>query len=125
MNNNSDLKEIDKQKHRQILKLVTKSFYRELVNYGANDSDVINVSVNLLDNVTGQKKNNAEDEYYNNIYDLAKINDSWNFRGEISYNKITIKPLALEHLNQLSIWLKNPEIGQNFIRYYLLFFIYI
>ncbi len=53
LNNYSDL---TKEKQNQILKLVTKSFYRELSSYGVQTSDIVKFSVNLLDYVTSSKE---------------------------------------------------------------------
>src|SRR4051812_23743165 len=40
-----------RQYHEQMLKLVAKGFYNELINYGVNETEVLTVAGHLLDNV--------------------------------------------------------------------------
>ena len=42
---------LEKTKQEQLLKLVTKSFYNELVKFGINQSEMVSASVYLLDHV--------------------------------------------------------------------------
>ena len=51
--------EINKLKQKQMLKIVSSSFYKELVKYGINQSDIVSVSMNLLDFVTESKTTKA------------------------------------------------------------------
>ncbi len=119
MTNDNDYEEIDKTKQNQLLKLVTNSFYRELVNYGINASDIVKVSVNLLDHVTNhQAENISGNGYYNRLYKISDIEDNWQQNREISLNGVLIRPLSAEHITPLCKWLKNSSIEKTFIRYF-------
>ena len=39
------------QHHEQMLKLVTKGFYKELIAYGVEPKEVLTVAAHLLDNI--------------------------------------------------------------------------
>jgi len=114
-----DVHDIDKVKHNQILKLVTSSFYKELVNYGVNDSDIVTVSVNLLDYVTkkkGPSENGAEN--YSKVMAFSDIKDAWADKRELSLKNVAIAPLRVEDIAVVKSWLDFPEINQTFIRFF-------
>jgi len=114
MKNGEEL--VTKQKQEQILKLVTHSFYKELMNYGVDASDIVTVSVNLLDHITNSDQYIAGNiEYFNTIFKLENVNDAWKEKKELSFNGVTIKPLAEEQIPQVKIWLDSPEIAHTFI----------
>ena len=119
MNHNNEYPEIDKAKQNQMLKLVTNSFYKELVNYGVDDSDIVTVSVNLLDYVTDKKSANYQNNgYYNSVYNLGGINDQWQSNRKIQFNGVEIQPLQRIQIDQVVEWLKNSEISQTFISFF-------
>jgi len=110
------LNEINKKKQEQMLKLVTNSFYKELKNYGVDASDIVTVSVNLLDHITdGNKSEEKESEYYNSFFTINAVVDKWNKANEISFNGVTIKQLQNHHIKQISKWLTDTDINQTFI----------
>lgn len=114
MNNGIDL--INKQKQEQILKLVTHSFYKELMNYGVDSSDIVTVSVNLLDHITNsQNYTSGAIDYYNTMLKVEDIKDFWKERKELSYDGVTIKPVQEEHIPKLGEWVQTPEIQNTFI----------
>jgi len=113
-----DFQKIDRQKKNQLLKLVTNSFYKELVNYGVNSGDIVTVSVNLLDYVTGHNKNNKEDSYYSNIFSCQNVENFWTERQIIRYQDISLRPIKPEEVRQASQWLKNDELSQTFIGFF-------
>ena len=50
-------KELAAKKQRdQMLKLVSKGFYNELINYGVRKEEVLRVASHLLDNLLAEKK---------------------------------------------------------------------
>ena len=119
MKNDNEYDEIDKTKQEQLLKLVTNSFYRELVNYGINAGDIVKVSVNLLDHVTNQQAENLSGNgYYNRLYKITDIEDNWQQKGEISLNGVHIRALTEEHIAPLCDWLRHSAIEKTFIRYF-------
>ena len=111
--------EIDKMKQNQMLKLVTHSFFRELMNYGVDTSDIVKVSVNLLDYVTKSKeKSPMGNGYYNSLFTLKDVQDEWQQQKRLAIKEVCIKPLQEDMLSALAGWLKAPEIENTFIRYF-------
>lgn len=116
MGNLNNYPKIEKQKQNQILKLVTNTFYRELVNYGVDTSDIITVSVNLLDHVTNSSAALINDNgFYNKQFKLSDIQDQWKKKSSLSFDNVTIKPLTPEHVPQISDWLQSTDVNQKFI----------
>lgn len=107
--------DIDKEKQKQILRLVTNSFYRELIKYGIDKSDLINISVNLLDYVTKKETVSNENSLYNKIFKLEDIRNEWQIKKEIGFNGISITPLIPEHITVVSSWLDSDEVKDTFI----------
>ncbi len=116
LNNHTD---VDKTKHKQILKLVTNSFYRELVNYGINNSDIVTVSVNLLDHITqGDKTLTDTNDFYNALFKPDLIQNCWHEQKLLAYDKVQIKPLQHSTIPLISDWLKSQSSQQTFIRFF-------
>ncbi len=113
----TELEKIEKEKHRQIIKLVTHSFYKELVNYGVNQSDIINVSTQLLDHVL-QKKPMNNNGTYSQDFHVSKVNDRWAVEKKIILGDVHIEPLQEEGIPLICEWLKQREISQTFIRFF-------
>jgi hypothetical protein len=57
MDDRSDKKIAGKKQRDQMLKLVAKSFYNELTNYGVSENEIINMASHLLDNLLARKRN--------------------------------------------------------------------
>jgi len=107
---------IEKQKQNQILKLVTNSFYRELVNYGVDASDIVTVSVNLLDHITNPSDSSANDNgYYNELFKLTDVKNSWARHKRLSLAPVDIRPLNENHIDQICQWLQTSDINQEFV----------
>jgi hypothetical protein len=49
-----------KKQRDQMLKLVSKGFYNELINYGVRKEEVLRVASHLLDNLLAQKQGPAQ-----------------------------------------------------------------
>jgi len=56
MNESSDEKTPVERPRDQMLKLVTKGFYNELINYGVQKEEILRVASHLLDNLLAQEK---------------------------------------------------------------------
>jgi len=110
-------KEIASKKQRdQMLKLVTKGFYNELVNYGVHKHEIVQVASHLLDNLLAQEKKPAEGvEYYNAVFTLASVKDEWTDRKQFAVQHVILRPLQLPDVGKISGWLKVPAIRENFV----------
>src|SRR6267378_1563391 len=78
MNEQSDKEMAGKKQRDQMLKLVSKGFYNELINYGVRKEEVLRVASHLLDNLLAQeKKPEASVQYYNRMFTLDTVQDEW------------------------------------------------
>ena len=59
MNEQGDENSIGKQQRDQMLRLVSKGFYNELINYGVRKEESLRVASHLLDNLMAQEKKPA------------------------------------------------------------------
>ncbi|NOG43898.1 MAG: GNAT family N-acetyltransferase [Calditrichaeota bacterium] len=107
--------EINKLKQKQMLKIVSSSFYRELVKYGVNHSDIVSVSTNLLDYVTESKHKSIEKKENSFDFKVEDIRNNWTENSTISLNGVNIRPLVKENIKQVTKWLKAKELSGTFI----------
>jgi hypothetical protein len=64
MDEQSDKEIASKKQRDQMLKLVAKGFYNELINYGVGQAEVITVASHLLDNLLAKGKRPDKDVGY-------------------------------------------------------------
>jgi RimJ/RimL family protein N-acetyltransferase len=108
-----------KMQRDQMLKLVAKSFYNELKNYGVSDQEVIHMASHLLDNLLAKESKPAEGvEYYNGLFTLASVRDEWTDCKQLAVQPVTLRPLQLSEVNKVNTWLKVPAIRENFVPAY-------
>src|SRR6266568_8342970 len=83
MSRQNDEKMVVKQRRDQMLKLVTKGFYNELINYGVQKDEILRVASHLLDNLMAQQKKPGDAiQYYNRIFTLETVKDEWKQREQ-------------------------------------------
>src|SRR5437762_9789706 len=101
-------KELAAKKQRdQMLKLVSKGFYNELINYGVRKEEVLRVASHLLDNLLAQEKKPAQGvEYYNQIFTLASVKDEWADRKLLAIPPVTLRPLQMPMVSRVAAWLR-------------------
>jgi len=100
----------------QMLKIITKGFYKELVNYGVHEKDIITISTHLLDLLIKDRllsKNN--NEYYDLLFTTNDIIDEWDVNNRIIIRDLSISPLEPGMCAQVAVWLRNPDIKYNFV----------
>jgi RimJ/RimL family protein N-acetyltransferase len=110
-------KEIAGKKQRdQMLKLVAKSFYNELTNYGVSDHEIIHMASHLLDNLLAKETKPAEGvEYYNGIFTLGSVKDEWADRKQLAVQHVTLRPLQAQDVTKITSWLKLPAVRESFV----------
>jgi RimJ/RimL family protein N-acetyltransferase len=108
---------INRHKQNQMLKLATKSFYNELVKFGIEKSDIVTVSMQLLDYLM-QKDGNQETDnaYYNRDFKVKGIIDNWAQQERLTYDDVVIAPVQIKEIPRISDWLRDPEIKNSFVR---------
>ena len=103
------------QYHEQMLKLVAKGFYNELINYGVNEAEVLTVAGHLLDHVMrkgGQA--NKEAEYYNRQFSIKDVRDDWAASSRLALAQVSIAPMDPLLIPRIAAWLQAPEIRESF-----------
>ena len=110
-------KEIAGKKQRdQMLKLVSKGFYNELINYGVRREEVLRVASHLLDNLLAQEKKPSQGvEYYNGIFTVTSVKDEWSDRKQLTVQHVTLRPLQSAVVSRVSAWLKVPAVRESFV----------
>lgn len=101
-------------KQEQMLKLITKSFYKELAGYGIENKDVIAVANHLLDHLLQNNVNNGT-EYYNRLFTLNTVKNEWSNHSRLTIEDVSIAPLRPEMYGKVELWLRNPAIKYSFI----------
>jgi RimJ/RimL family protein N-acetyltransferase len=116
MNESDDKTAAVKQQRDQMLKLVSKSFYNELINYGVRKEEILRVASLLLDNLLSQDKKPGDDiPYFNRIFTLASVKDQWNERKQLAVEPVVLRPLQPPVITRVVGWLKNAAIRDSFV----------
>jgi RimJ/RimL family protein N-acetyltransferase len=111
-----DYQKILKNRQEQMLKLVAKSFYKELVNYGIDTSDIVTVSMHLLDQITEKDETTSEGNgYYNKLFIIQDVQNLWNREKKLQLENVSISFLHPEQVPTVCQWLKNNQIKRTFI----------
>jgi RimJ/RimL family protein N-acetyltransferase len=101
--------------HDQMLKLVGKSFYNELINYGVDKAAVLSVAGHLLDNVMQHvESHDKEGDYYNRLFTIRDVRDEWAAARRLSLHKVTIAPLDPALVPNIANWLRVPGVRDSF-----------
>ena len=116
MREQNDEKTVLKQERDQMLRLVSKGFYNELINYGVRKDEILRVASHLLDNLMAQEKKPGEGvQYYNHIFTLDTVKDEWKERKRLTVQHVTLRPLQPTVISKVVQWLKNPAIRESFV----------
>src|SRR4026209_101943 len=110
-------KEIASKKQRdQMFRLVTKSFYNELMNYGVGKAEAIRVASHLLDNLLAKEKRPDEEQpYYKGIFTLASVKDEWTSRKRLIIEPVRLRPLEMPIVKKVAGWLKDRAVRESFV----------
>jgi RimJ/RimL family protein N-acetyltransferase len=114
--NSNDEKLAVKQARDQMLKLVTKGFYNELINYGVRQEEILRVASHLLDNLMAQeKKPGADIRYYTELFTLETVQNQWRERKRLVIQHVTLRPLEQPVITKVVGWLRDPAIRESFV----------
>lgn len=114
MNNHRENTVVDELQQEQMRKIVVKSFYKELINYGIQKKDIISISTYLLDCLMSDTILRKDNEYYNTRFSINDINDEWDTDKKLKLQDVSIAPLMPAVYSQVAGWLKNPNIKYSF-----------
>ncbi len=116
MRNDKDYEVILKSRQEQMLKMVSKSFYHELLNFGINTSDLVTVSLHLLDNITTEDKIQLDQrQYYDRLFHISDIKDNWATEKRLQVEEVSLTPVQTFMIPQIYTWLQNPKIRDTFV----------
>ena len=115
-----DRAQVERKQQEKLLKLVTKGFYKELMNYGVPESDIVTVATHLLGHVSQQEAEpRKQDRFYSRIFSLESIDDQWSEAQLISVDEaVRLRPLAPEQLERVGEWLAEPNTKASFVTPY-------
>lgn len=104
-----------RQPREQMLKLIARSFYKELTNYGVNKAQILTVAEHLLDNVQQERApTNREGEYYNQLFTIKDVQDEWTTSKRLTMQEVSISPMKPGLVPQIATWLKGSAIRESF-----------
>ncbi len=116
MNTPIDEDKIGQDRRDQMLKLVSKGFYKELVNYGVKSEEIIRVASHLLDNLINQRTAKGEAaEFYDTLFTLNDIVDQWNDSQQIAVHNVSLRPLDSSLMENIVDWLGRPGVSELFV----------
>ena len=111
-----DSSTVVRQHHEQMLKLVAKGFYNELINYGVNKPEIVTVAGHLLDNLLHQGGlSDKKSEYYNLLFRIKDIHDEWSERKRLTVHQVSLAPLDASLTPAIVLWLKDPFVRESFV----------
>lgn len=107
--------ELSRRRREQMLKLVARSFYREMINYGVAGPDVLSVAGHLLDNVM-QFENPADagGETHRHLFAVADVVDDWAKGRRLKLGDVSITPFEEGAIPQVVSWLRSPSMRETF-----------
>src|SRR5262245_66409118 len=92
MSEESPEQTVAKQQRDQMLKLVTKAFYNELIKYGVQEDEILRAASHLLDNVLAPEGGPGEGiQYYNQLFTLESVKDEWQERQQLAVQHVTLR----------------------------------
>jgi diamine N-acetyltransferase len=104
------------QQREQVLRLVTKGFFNELVNYGVKREEILRVASYLLDNVLSQIEDRDQARpATSSSLSLKSVQDHWKDERRLSVDQVTLRPLERGLVPRVSEWLRAPGLSESFV----------
>jgi RimJ/RimL family protein N-acetyltransferase len=105
--------------HEQMLKLVAKGFYRELIKYGVKEPEILTVAGHLLDNVvlTGPPTSKRP-AAYSELFTIKDVQDDSAATGRLKLHDVSLAPLDLTLVPMIATWLESPKVRNSFFPRY-------
>jgi len=98
-----------------MLKLVAKGFYKELINYGVKEPEILTVASHLLDNVSLKSNpNRIPIETYNTLFSVDDIQNEWEAKRELAIAHVSISPLRSDDFQSVGEWTSTPQARRYF-----------
>lgn len=111
-----DVWQVVDQQREQMLRLVTKGFFNELVNYGVKREEVLRVASHLLDNVLSQPEGEGQvRQTSESSLRLRSVQDRWKNEQRLTVEQVTLRPLGRALVPRVSEWLRVPGVNESFV----------
>ncbi len=111
----SEEQQVTEARREQMVKLVTRGFYNELVNYGVHRNEILKVASHLLDNLMAQgEQPKAGIRYYSELFTIGSILDEWEQSRRLGVERVSIRPLEPGLCGKVISWLSNAAVRESF-----------
>jgi RimJ/RimL family protein N-acetyltransferase len=109
-------KDIPVHQRDQMLKLVTRGFYRELRRFGVETKEILKVASHLLDNLLS-KSDLPESgiSYHNGTFNLDSVEDDWEATRTMAVQEVLLRPLQTTTVPSVARWLADPAVRESFV----------
>ncbi len=115
MTTHAESKTVSDEQRAQMLKLVTRSFYKELVNYGVTQAQVLSVAGHLLDNVMQANGETKDDRScHSQFFKIPDVIDSWGAKKRLAVHDVSILPIDASVPGHVAAWLRSPSAQESF-----------
>jgi len=105
---------VAQRQRQQLLKLVAKGFYRELVKYGVAPEEVLSVASHLLGNIDPDG-GPAEPQDSLEGLTLQSVDDRFRSTGVVDVDGVSLHPLRIDDLAALADWLGDEPVRTSFV----------
>jgi RimJ/RimL family protein N-acetyltransferase len=116
----SDRDHVERRQQEQLLKLVTKGFYNELINYGVPKADIVTIASHLLGHMSQQEASPIKhDRFYSRVFTLASVDDRWTEARRLSVDRsVVLRPIDDALPAVIHEWLATPKVRTSFVTPY-------
>jgi len=106
---------IKEQYHQQMLRVVAKSYYSELVKYGVAAQDVITVASHLLDQLGHTARRSSEPKNADQPQLRPdEVVDQWAEEKTIAFHDVSLLPLTRKDVPRVVAWLNDVATQVSF-----------
>jgi RimJ/RimL family protein N-acetyltransferase len=109
------------QRREQILKLVTRSFFKELRRYGIKEGEIVRVASHLLDNILSQQDGPRLPERGDGrpVTDVEftddAVSDDWEKKQTLTLDQVSLRPFEMPLVPRIAEWLRFPGVRESFV----------
>jgi RimJ/RimL family protein N-acetyltransferase len=121
MSSSSDRQHVERRQQEQLLKLVTKGFYNELINYGVPRADIVTIASHLLGHVTQQECESSKqvEQAPGRMFSLDGLDDRWASQRELALDgEVVLRPFEAGLVDRVETWLAAPRVRNSFVTPY-------
>jgi len=103
-----------RQPREQLIRLVSKTFYRELIEYGVAKDEVLAVANHLLDNLIGGAPARPSVRPRVDLT-IGSVQNRWQTERMLILDRVALRPLAPADLDHVASWVRSSSIRESFV----------